>query len=108
MHQSATLNKWYQERGRHLIYAGNKSVDLPTTSHSLVLNAEDVHHGVQTDLDERGIAKTARDEKRRARDAAVQNLVKTPEDERMEKLYRETVLKQKPEQPGTGFVQIDV
>ena len=39
-----------------------------STAHTLLLRDEDVHHGVQTDLDEIGIAKTARDEKRRTRD----------------------------------------
>ncbi len=96
MHQTATIHKWYEERGRHLIYAGNKEVDLPRQEHSLVLNQADVNHGVQTDLDEKGIAKNARDEKRRARDA---KLVKTPEDERMAKLYEEVVLGQKPSTP---------
>jgi uncharacterized radical SAM superfamily Fe-S cluster-containing enzyme len=108
MHQTATIHKWYEERGRHLIYAGNKEVDLPTTRHSLMLNEADVNHRVQTDLDEKGIAKNAREEKRRARDAHNgQNgnngngkiLVKTPEDERMAKLYEEVVLGQKPSAP---------
>jgi uncharacterized radical SAM superfamily Fe-S cluster-containing enzyme len=108
MHQSATLNKWYEERGRHFIYAGNKNVKLATTQHSLLLREEDVKHGVQTDLDELGIAKTARDEKRRARDEKKKQLVKTPGDERMEKLYREVVLKENPGEDKTGLVQIDV
>ncbi|MFQ5791011.1 MAG: radical SAM protein [Acidobacteriota bacterium] len=107
MHQTATLHKWYEERGRHLIYAGNKEVDLPSHEHSLVLRDEDVSHGVQKDLDEKGIAKTASEEKRRARQATLQ---KTPEDERMEKLYREAVLNQTPapEKPESEVVQIEV
>ena len=104
MHQTATIHKWYEERGRHLIYAGDKSVDLPSIDHSLVLNQADVNHGVQTDLDAKGIAKNAREEKRRARDAKV--LVKTPEDERMAKLYEEVVLKQKPSAPQ-DLVKLD-
>jgi uncharacterized radical SAM superfamily Fe-S cluster-containing enzyme len=108
MHQTATINKWYQERGRHLIYAGDNEVDLPTTAHSLMLNQADVNHGVQTDLDEKGIAKTARDEKRYARDVAAGKLVKTPEDEQMEKLYRKVVLREDPDEPKSPVVQIQV
>ena len=31
MHMTATLTKWYEEHGRHEIFAGNKSVPLNTT-----------------------------------------------------------------------------
>ena len=67
MHMTATLTKWYEEHGRHEIFAGGKNVDLPTTAHNLVLDAEAVAAGKQNDLDELGIAKTAREEKLRAR-----------------------------------------
>jgi len=94
MHMTATLTKWYEEHGRHEIFAGNKAVPLSTTEHSLVLNAEAVAAGVQTDLDELGIAKTARDEKLQARRK------KTPEEQRqhdeMARLYRQHVLKEDP------------
>jgi hypothetical protein len=69
MHMTATLTKWYEEHGRHEIFAGNKNVNLSSTDHTLVLDPEAVAAGKQTDLDERGIAKTAREEKLRARDA---------------------------------------
>ena len=107
MHMNATLNKWYEERGRHFIYAGNKEVDLPTVDHTLLLRPDDVDKGVQTDLDEKGIAKNARDEKRLARDGKVQ---RNAEDERMEKLYREQVLNEQPAatEPKAPTVQIDV
>jgi hypothetical protein len=103
MHMNATLNKWYEERGRHFIYAGNKEVDLPTVEHSLLLRQDDVDKGVQTDLDDKGIAKNARDEKRLARE-------RTAEDERMEKLYREQVLNEQPAaaEPKAPVIQIDV
>ena len=39
MHMTATLTKWYEEHGRHKIYAGGKSVELPDTAHTLVLDA---------------------------------------------------------------------
>ncbi len=100
MHMTATLTKWYEDRGRHEIFAGNKNVGLKSADHSLVLRAEDVNRKRQTDLDEAGIAKTAREEKTRARD---EKLKQKAENERMAALYRQHVLK---EQPGAGLVQI--
>src|ERR1700689_1816873 len=99
MHMTATLTKWYEEKGRHEIIAGGKAVNLPSKEHTLVLRADDVNHGLQHDLDELGIAKTAREEKKRARDAKQ----KLEEDARMMKLYREQVLK---EAPGPELVKI--
>jgi 7,8-dihydro-6-hydroxymethylpterin dimethyltransferase len=92
MHMTATLTKWYEEHGRHEIVAGGKSVKLKNTDHTLILRAEDVQHAKQHDLDDLGIAKTAREEKKRARDAKL----KEQENERMAKLYREQILKEKP------------
>src|SRR6186713_145599 len=63
MHMTATLTKWYEEHGRHEIFAGNKAVPLASKEHSLVLNAEAVAKGAQHDLDDLGIAKNAREEK---------------------------------------------
>jgi len=37
---TATLTKWYEERGRHEIFAGGKSVPLNSLEHSLVLRQE--------------------------------------------------------------------
>ncbi len=88
MHMTATLAKWYEEHGRHEIIAGNKNVPLPSVEHSLTLDPEAVAVRKQTDLDEAGIAKTARDEKLRARDEAKKRL----EHERMMKLYKEHFL----------------
>ena len=89
MHMTATLTKWYEEHGRHEIFAGNKAVPLASTEHHLVLNAEAVAKGRQTDLDELGIAKNAREEKLQAR--------KKEHDPKhhaeMERLYRQHVLK---------------
>jgi uncharacterized radical SAM superfamily Fe-S cluster-containing enzyme len=92
MHMTATLTKWYEEHGRHEIIAGGKKVNLPVSEHSLVLRTEDVNRGRQHDLDDKGIAKTAREEKLRARDA---KLKEQAEKERMMKLYREHVLGEK-------------
>ncbi|MGH9176086.1 MAG: radical SAM protein, partial [Vicinamibacterales bacterium] len=86
---------WYDEHGRHEIFAGNKAVPLSSTEHSLKLNAEAVAAGAQTDLDKLGIAKNAREEQLKARKAAKEL---TPEEKRhhaeMEKLYRQHVLKE--------------
>jgi uncharacterized radical SAM superfamily Fe-S cluster-containing enzyme len=94
MHMTATLTKWYEEHGRHEIFAGGKSVQLNSKAHSLILNEEAVRAGAQTDLDELGIAKNARDEKLAARKH------RTPEEERhheeMAKLYAQHVLKEPP------------
>jgi uncharacterized radical SAM superfamily Fe-S cluster-containing enzyme len=100
MHMTATLTKWYEEHGKHEIFAGGRQVGLQDIQHSLVLRDEDVHHAKQTDLDKLGIAKTAREEKTRARD---EKLKQQQESERMAKLYRQHVLK---EQPGEALVQL--
>ncbi len=94
MHMTATLTKWYEEHGRHEIIAGGKKVNLPSTEHSLILRAEDVNRERQHDLEIAGIAKTAREEKLRARDAKLKEQAKN---EQMMKLYREHVLGEKPQ-----------
>jgi hypothetical protein len=97
---TATLTKWYEEHGRHEIFAGGKHVALSTRDHSLVLDADAVAVGKQHDLDDAGIAKTAREEKLRAKAEARK---KAEENERMAALYRQHVLK---EEPGAPVVQI--
>jgi hypothetical protein len=98
MHMTATLTKWYDEHGRHEIFAGNKAVPLASTAHSLKLNEEAVRAGAQTDLDDLGIAKNAREEKLAARkhkdSPSVENDPKYHEE--MAKLYRQHVLKEQP------------
>jgi hypothetical protein len=96
MHMTATLTKWYEEHGRHEIFAGNKSVPLSSNDHSLVLNAEAVAKGKQTDLDDQGIAKNAREEKVRARAELKKS---NAENERMAALYRQHVLKEAAPEP---------
>jgi 7,8-dihydro-6-hydroxymethylpterin dimethyltransferase len=100
MHMTATLTKWYEEHGRHEIFAGGKTVPLESTEHRLVVRDDIVTIEEQHDLDRLGIAKTAREEKIRARDA---RLKEQQEHERMMKLYRQHVLK---EQPSPELVQI--
>jgi uncharacterized radical SAM superfamily Fe-S cluster-containing enzyme len=92
MHMTATLTKWYEDHGRHEIFAGGKAVPLASKEHSLKLNDEAVRAGAQTDLDDLGIAKNARDEKLAAR--------KKEQDPKyhaeMAKLYAQHVLKEQP------------
>jgi len=104
MHMTATLTKWYEEKGRHEIIAGGKNVNLPSKDHSLILNMTAVNADIQHDLDSQGIAKTAREEKLRKRNTEMAK--KAAEDARMAKLYREVVLKEKPAE--AGFVPIDM
>src|SRR6266581_3540724 len=96
MHMTATLTKWYEEHGRHEIFAGNKHVPLATTETSLVLNAEAVAAGAQTDLDELGIAKNAREEKLKARQHKDEPEKDKRYHEEMARLYRQEVLKEQP------------
>jgi uncharacterized radical SAM superfamily Fe-S cluster-containing enzyme len=96
MHMTATLTKWYDEHGRHEIFAGGKKVGLDSTAHSLALDPEAVAKGKQTDLDEKGIAKNAREEKLRARKAQQEN-------QRMAELYRQVVLKEPKPELATGL-----
>jgi uncharacterized radical SAM superfamily Fe-S cluster-containing enzyme len=102
MHMTATLTKWYEEHGRHEIFAGNKKVALPTLDHSLALNKEHVEADANHTLDDLGIAKNARQEKFKARDEKIKQ---EAENARMLALYKEHVLGEKPEEKGT-FVSL--
>jgi hypothetical protein len=96
MHMTATLTKWYEEHGRHEIFAGNKNVPLTAQPTTLVLNAEAVAAGAQTDLDELHIAKNAREEKLAARKQSQMSPDEIREHMEMERLYRQQVLKEQP------------
>jgi hypothetical protein len=96
MHMTATLTKWYEERGKHEIFAGGKKVELETAQHSLLLDAEAVAKGIQHDLDDKGIAKNAREEKLRARKVESEN-------KKMAELYRQVVLKEAAPALATGL-----
>jgi hypothetical protein len=96
MHMTATLTKWYEEHGRHEIFAGGKEVKLESKEHKLKLDERIVTKEVQKDLDELGIAKNAREEKQRARAAKLT----AAENERMARLYRQHILKE--ETGGVG------
>jgi 7,8-dihydro-6-hydroxymethylpterin dimethyltransferase len=101
MHMTATLTKWYEEHGRHEIFAGGKKVGMSEAPVTLRLNQEHVNAGEQHDLDDKGIAKNAREEKLRARET---KLKQDAENAKMAKLYREHVLGEKPLE---GFVALD-
>jgi uncharacterized radical SAM superfamily Fe-S cluster-containing enzyme len=101
MHMTATLTKWYDERGRHEIFAGGKNVNMKSKDHRLVLREEIVTNETQKDLDSLGIAKTAREEKIRARDERLAKM-KADEDAKMMELYKKHVLKE----PELNLVQI--
>ncbi len=101
MHMTATLTKWYEEHGRHEIFAGNKNVSLKSTEHRLTLREEIVTLETQKDLDNLGIAKTAREEKIRQRDARLK-AQQDAENQKMMELYKKHVLKE----PELNLVQI--
>ena len=82
MHMTATLTKWYDDHGRHSIYAGGKAVPLADADHSLKLNDEHVNRGPQVTEG----PQCARDEK------AMKN--EELRNREMMRLYRKEVLKE--------------
>ena len=98
---TATLTKWYEEHGRHEIFAGGKKVGMSHVGHDLALNMEHVNSEANHTLDNLGIAKNAREEKMRARE---DKLKQEAENAQMAKLYREHVLGEKPVE---GLVRLD-
>jgi 7,8-dihydro-6-hydroxymethylpterin dimethyltransferase len=107
MHMTATLTKWYEEHGRHEIFAGGKKVALAEDGLKTLLVRDDIlTTEEQHDLDKLGIAKNAREEKLRKRDAKLKVLDPKQEAEnaRMMALYKEHVLGEKP--PAEGFVPL--
>ena len=117
MHMTATLSKWYEEHGRHEIFAGGKRVKMEGESdelRTLQLNRELVTTEEQHDLDALGIAKNAREEKIRARDQKLHGVASaapqpsaepgTPGYDEMMKLYRQHVLGEKV--AGPDFVPL--
>ncbi len=97
MHMTATLTKWYEERGRHEIFAGGREVKLDSVEHRMLLREELITQDVQHDLDRLGIAKNAREEQIRAR---AEKIRLQKENERMAQLYRQHILKEPaPETP---------
>jgi hypothetical protein len=106
MHMTSTLTKWYEEHGRHEIFAGGKKVSMTNVGHELNLNMEHVNAEANHTLDELGIAKNSREEKIRARDnkTTADKVKAEAENAKMAKLYREHVLGEKPIE---GLVRLD-
>jgi uncharacterized radical SAM superfamily Fe-S cluster-containing enzyme len=104
MHMTATLTKWYEEHGRHEIFAGGKQVPLDSVEHSMLLKEELITKEAQHDLDEAGIAKNAREEKQRARKERMQ---RDQENARMARLYKQMILNE-PVTPEQKLVQLNV
>ena len=98
---TSTLTKWYEEHGRHEIFAGGKKVGMGEATHTLMLNQEHVTATANDTLDKLGIAKNSREEKLKARDT---KLKQDAENAQMATLYREHVLGEKPQE---NFVGID-
>src|SRR5271165_6950722 len=97
MHMTATLTKWYEEHGRHEIFAGGKKVGMGDAQNDLLLNQAHVDSAANDTFEKLGIAKNAREEKVRARDA---KLKQDAENARMAKLYRQEILGEKPSPEG--------
>ncbi len=74
MHQNATVAKWYDEHGRHEIFAGGKEVPMADPTHNLRLNDVDLARPNKPQMEG---PKTAHEEK-----------------VMMRKLYQDMVLKQ--------------
>jgi 7,8-dihydro-6-hydroxymethylpterin dimethyltransferase len=102
MHMTSTLTKWYEEHGRHEIFAGGKKVGLDTADkYDLVLNQAHIDAAANDTFEKNGIAKNAREEKIRARDAKIKQ---DAENAQMAKLYRKEIL-QEPGAPA-GFISL--
>jgi hypothetical protein len=104
MHMTATLTKWYEEHGRHEIFAGGKNVNLNNVDHSMMLREELITQEVQHDLDRLGIAKNSREEQIKAR---AEKLRQQKENERMAQLYRQHILKE-PVEEKPKLVQLEL
>jgi uncharacterized radical SAM superfamily Fe-S cluster-containing enzyme len=104
MHMTATLTKWYEEHGRHEIFAGGKSVNLDgqTKLRALQLKDELITTEEQHDLDKLGIAKNTNEEKKRARNKKIE--IDAATNEKMARLYREVVLKEP--KPKENFIPL--
>ena len=81
--------------------AARRSASRPRAKYDLVLNEAHVNAAANDTFDKSGIAKNAREEKIRARDA---KLKQDAENARMAKLYRKEIL-QEPDAPA-GFISL--
>src|SRR5256714_7270215 len=88
MHQNATVAKWYEEHGRHEIFAGGKEVPLTDPTHNLKLNQVDLARPNKPEMEG---PKTAHEE-----------MVA------MRKLYNEMVLKQQEIKTDNGDKPVQI
>jgi len=72
MHQNATVAKWYQEHGRHEIFANNHSVKLEDAGHRLNVNANDAARGREKSV----LPQTAKEEQAMMRKLYMQSVLK--------------------------------
>jgi 7,8-dihydro-6-hydroxymethylpterin dimethyltransferase len=72
MHQNATVAKWYQEHGRHEIFANNHSVKLDESSHNLRVNSDDAARG----REKKAVPQTAKEEQAAMRKLYMQSILK--------------------------------
>jgi tetraether lipid synthase len=72
MHQNATVAKWYQEHGRHEIFANNHSVKLDDQAHRLNVNGTDAARG----RDKSALPQTAKEEQAAMRKLYMQSVLK--------------------------------
>ena len=114
IHMTASLSEWYEQHGRHSIYAGNKKVEEIAVGGYLDVNAE---HAARQAQQYEGPA-NAREEKMIERDRKLaeaqangevpmsekkKKILSKEEQERLMTMYREQVLK---EPPKPSLVQI--
>ena len=95
MHMNATVAKWYEENGRHDIFAGGKSVNLDSFEHSLKIDKDD-SEAVRTKGE---LPQNARDEKVMQRKAAREAAM-------VREFYEETVLKKTKE--SSSLVKLNI
>src|SRR6266852_4205942 len=88
MHQNATVAKWYEDHGRHEIFAGGKDVPMADASHNLRLNETDLARPHKPEMQG---PKTAHEEK-----------------VMMRKLYQEMVLKQQQIKTDNGDKPVQI
>jgi uncharacterized radical SAM superfamily Fe-S cluster-containing enzyme len=99
MHQNATVAKWYQEHGRHEIFANNHSVKLDDVTHSLSVNAADAGRGREKGV----LPQTAKEEQAMMRKLYMQSVLK--QNNAAPQLVQLGGSKQKKEE-GTGAVVV--
>lgn len=106
MHMTATLSKWYDEHGRHRIYAGGKNVnDMNDFGHSLSINDDHATRDAQTSegpanaREEKIIERDRKLAEKRAKDAEKKKILSADEEAKLMKMYRQEVLKEPPAPP---------